>query len=599
MENTAEGKKSLKASPKFLLSFSEDLRMSNESKELYEFGDFRLEVAERRLWKSGQLLATPPKVFDLLSVLVRNANSLVEKDELLATLWPGAFVEESNLSVNISALRRLLGDAAGDSAFIETVPKRGYRFIAPLKTPLPPAAKPESVAVLPFLPIGSSGAAESLGLGIADAVTTRLAAAKSIEVRSTSLVAPFSQPSRDPLAIARTLKVDAILDGRVQTVKDRLRVTAQLLRTQDGHQLWAKTFDDTFSNIFHVQDEIADHAMRALAMPFDTAPASRRVTSNPLAYQHYLQGQFLTAKRLHAATESAIASFEAAIAEDSFYPLPYAALAHSYLIRAGEGWEGNLREKAKSAALRAVNLDDQLAESQLALGEVLMRADWDWAGAERAFRKAITLDDRLAPAHAALSTLWTSLGRHDQALEEIRTACRLDPNMPTWQADLAWTLLFAGKTDEAILEGQRAVALDAWSYSARRQLAKAYLFAGRLPEAAVEARKALEINGSRRMRVLTELAKIYAAANDRAHLESSLTELDRMSKDQIREPFPHYETAVLHLARHRRDDALRELSLALDKRISRVLWMRQDPELQPLHGDQRFNQLVERLRLPR
>ncbi len=618
--------------------------MESEFNEVFEFSGFRLEPAERRLLKAGLPIAVPPKVFDLLVHLVRNRDRLIEKEELLRAIWPDSFVEESNLSVNVSALRKLLGEAPGESRFIETVPKKGYRFIAPLHSevpaapPAPPRSAPprsvpprsvplnhpiwilaaavcllfatiwllkerlpvsrplQSVAVLPFLTLGSPEAPESLGLGIADAVTTRLSALGKIEVRSTALVSQFQKPGRDPLAVARKLDVDAVLDGRAQRSGDQLRLTAQLLRARDGRQIWAATFDSKFGDIFRLEDQIADEVAgvlvgRALA---DAGLVTKRGTTNPQAYQAYLQGQYLVSKRLHGATETAIGYFEKAIALDPGYALPHAAVAQAYLFRAGEGWGEAYRDRAKSAALRAISLDDQLAESQLALAQVLMRADWDWAGAERSFRRAIELQPNLAAAHAALSTWLTAQARHEEAIAEIRAACRMEPHQATWQADLAWTLLMAGKYDESVIEGLRAVDLDAWSYSARRQLAKAYLFESRLDESIQQARRAVEINGSRRQRVLAELAKALVAAGRTEEFEAIWPELLRPNSH---EPYPHFEIAVVEAARGRNEAALAELHKAVEKRISRVLWLREDPELKRLRGEAKFGALVGKVGL--
>ena len=610
--------------------------MEIESSEVFEFSSFRLEASERRLWKAGQPISVPPKIFDLLVYLLRNRDRLISKDELLQAIWPDSFVEEANLSVNVSALRKLLGETPGESRFIETVPKKGYRFIAPLHVQTPavppspapavakknrvwipaaavcllvaaffvirerlPMARPvESVAVLPFLTLGSKETPESLGLGISDAVTTRLSSLGKIEVRSTALVSPFQQANRDPLAAAQKLGVDAVLDGRAQRSGDQLRLTAQLLRASDGRQIWAQTFDSKFGEIFRLEDQIADEVAQVLLGQNAprAAPASKRGTADPRAYQAYLQGQYLVSKRLHSATETAIGSFENAIAIDPGYALPYAAVAQAYLIRAGEGWGQSYRDKAKSAALRAISLDEQLAESQLALGQVLMRADWDWAGSERAFRRAIELQPDLAAAHAALATWFTAQARHGEAIAAMRAACRLEPHQATWQADLAWTLLLGGKYDESVIEGLRAVELDAWSYSARRQLAKAYLFEAKIDEGIQQARRALEINGNRRQRVTAELAKALIMGRRETEFEAIWRELLRPND---REPYPHYEVAVVETARRRNGAALRELEAAVEKRISRVLWMREDPELQALRSEARFVALLEKVGIRR
>ncbi|MEO8660535.1 MAG: winged helix-turn-helix domain-containing protein [Bryobacteraceae bacterium] len=608
----------------------------NNSKQLLHFGDFALEVTERRLTRSGQPVALPPKVFDLLVLLVQNAGRLMDKERLSQDLWPGTFVEESNLSVNVSALRKALGDGA-NGRFIETVPKKGYRWVAEVRTEEPatpiPAVIPQarrslrwpvalaavaliavvatgwwwwqhrtvavrSIAVLPFTPVIEDDAQRSIGLGMADAVITRLSALGKLEVRPTSAVLRYLKGSIDTSSAGRELKVDLVLHGGVQTVDKRIRVSVQLVRVEDGKQLWSDTFDDYFTNIFAVQDNIAERVAAALSVPMSASQQealSRRSTENTQAYEFYLKGQYLASKRLHEATAGAIDYFEKAIAADPDYPAPYAALASSALIRAGEGFPGNLREKAKNAAIKAISLDDKLAEAHLALGQVLMRSEWDWHGAERAFRHAIELNRNLAMAHAAQSTLWTALGRHEDAIREMEITTRLDPGSASLRSDYSWALLFARRPGEALVNAQKSVDLDEWSYSAHRQFGKAYLAGGQHAEAIAEAQKALNINGGRRRRVVLELGKAYAAAGRRSEAEAALRETLSVGGQ---EPDPHYEFAVLYAALGDKPNAIKSLERACQQRLSRVIWMGADPELDGLREEPGFRRLLESLHLP-
>ncbi|MEP6537052.1 MAG: winged helix-turn-helix domain-containing protein, partial [Bryobacteraceae bacterium] len=497
--------------------------MQQKQMGLFEFEGFRLDAAERRLTKAGENISLPPKVFDLLHLLVEHHGRLLEKNVLLTSLWPDSFVEESNLSVNVSALRRALGEAATGGKFIETVPKRGYRFIAPVteivpqeRAPeTPPEPAPESapppkrtaslawvvaacalalcagsllwvfganqvsqpqlraVAVLPFNPISGDDSQQYLGLGMADAIATRLSELKKVEVRPISSVVRFSGVQRDVLAAGKELQVDAVVEGHLQQVDKRIRVTAQVWRISDSKQLWAETFDDDFTNIFELQDAIAQKVAQSLALNVTqsekAAASARQRTTNTEAYRLFLQGTYLAAKRLNPATQSAIEYFQKSIAADPGYALPYTALANSYLFRFGEGLDPSLREPAKVAALKALSLDEKLPESHLALGQVLLRTEWDWAGAERGFRRAIALNPQLAPAHAALSTVHVALGRPREGVREMETAVQLEPSSVSLRSDLAWALLFAHRYKEAVLEATKAIEIDPWSYTAHRQ----------------------------------------------------------------------------------------------------------------------------------
>ena len=546
--------------------------MGNKTKGLFEFGPFRLEASERRLWRDGtELVQLPPKVFDLLVLLVENRGRLLDKTFLLEALWPGTFVEEANLSVNVSLLRKALGDGAGGT-YIETVPKRGYRFVAnvtavtdpveelpatfePLQ-PIEVAAKYEiptaqapgspkrwwiwalagclivatlagwlvwkefprrsrvaqihSIAVLPFRTLGGNADRDYLGLGMADAVVTRLTAIPRITVRPTSAVVKYLKSNPDPMAVGRELNVDAVLVGQIQEHEKRIRVTVSLFCLPDGWALWAEKFDDNFTNIFAVQDAISEKIADSLALKVteeERQHLTKRSTENTEAYQLYLQGQYLATKRFGESGHKAIEYYQQAVSKDPDYAAAYAALAYSAVLQAGEGGDEALKNQARMSAMKAISLDNQLADAYTALGDVLMRLDWDWTGADRAFSKAIAINGNLATAHAAKSILLTAFARHDEAIREMETACRLDPSSAILRSDLAWTLHFAKRYEEAASESRKAVQLDPWSYTPQRQLSKALMMLGKYDEALNEAKKTLDITGGHSRRVLAELGK--------------------------------------------------------------------------------------------
>lgn len=619
--------------------------MQPHRQDVLQFADFRLDIGERRLLRNDEAIPLPPKVFDLLVVLVQNHGRLMEKEDLIQKLWPGTFVEDSNLTVNISALRRALG---ANGKLIETVAKKGYRFTAPVREinvddeQSPPAEQEEgrramaarlrwrtlvwagaailtmivlgvayfafwrpdggisdvrSLAVLPFSTLAADQSQEYLGLGMADAIITRLNRLKRLNLRPTSAVTRYVGQRVDLDQVVRQLHVDATVQGRIQQLDKRIRVTVQVTRARDGKQLWADAFDDYFSNIFAVQDDIAEKIAAVLSMKLsesDQRAITQRYTENTEAYQLYLQGQYLASKRLNEATATAIDYYEKAAATDPSYPLPYSALAHSYLIRAGEGFAPELRDKAKAAAHKALEMDPKSADAHIAVGEVSMRAEWDWKGAELAFREALRLNPNSAAAHAALATLHTALGRSAAAVSEMQIACRLDPTSASLRSDLAWVLHFARKYPEAIVEAKKALDLDAWSYSAHRQLAKAYLLSAMFQEAVEEAKKGLEINGGRRRRVLAELAAAEAAAGEREHALRLLNDAENGKWD---DPVAPYEMAVAYARLGQRERAFAFLSSAVEQRSTRVIWMSTDPELDPLRTEARFTVLLKRLGL--
>lgn len=370
----------------------------NETKRLYSFGPFRVDVRERTLHSGNQLIQLTPKVFDLLVLMVENPGHLLEKDDLLKTLWPETFVEDANLSVNVSTLRRALGESPTDVRYIETVPKRGYRFIANVSDITPaasadmmvvPAARKElrtirrnrswmlafvatgsallvlgvglyvwsvkntsgvadihSLAVLPFSQLDGKPEDDYLGLGMADALINKLTNVRQITVRPTSAIQKYFRMPDNPILAGQQLQVDALLEGRIQSSGKMIRVSVQLLRVRDQAPLWAATFDDLFTNMFAVQDSVSEKLAAALSVrltAWEHKTMLRRQTSSQVAYDLYVQGQYLVAKRTANDTLEAIQLFRRAIAKDPQYALPYAELASTYITVAGAGrsdaWE--------------------------------------------------------------------------------------------------------------------------------------------------------------------------------------------------------------------------------------------------------------------
>jgi serine/threonine-protein kinase len=451
--------------------------------------------------------------------------------------------------------------------------------------------------VLPFLPLDGDPARNYLGLGMAEAVATRLTTLPQITVRPTSAVVKYSNRERDPLAAGRELQVDAVLVGGIQQYEKRIRVTVQLYRVKDGVSVWADKFDDYFTNIFAVQDSISERVADALKLKLNEAERLhmvKRATESTEAYQLYLQGQYLATKRFGESGRKAIEYYEKAVDKDPDFATAYAALAYSLVLQAGEGNDDALRNKGRMAAIKAISLDSQLADGHVALGDVLMRLDWDWTGADRAFNKAIAINPNLASAHAEKSTLLTAFGRHDEAIVEMETACRLDPSSAILLSDLAWTLHFARRYEDALRESRKAVTLDPWSYTPQRQLTKALLLLSKLAEAEVEAKKTLDIAGGHNRRVLIELATVWAAAGRTAEARGAIATINR---GEWKEPVPHYELAVLHAALGDKGAALDELRTAAELRLTRVVWMKTDPELESLRADPLFRELLKRMRL--
>jgi DNA-binding winged helix-turn-helix (wHTH) protein/TolB-like protein/tetratricopeptide (TPR) repeat protein len=619
---------------------------SNKKGFVFVFGCFRLDVAERVLAANGKPVPLTPKVFDLLVLLAQHPGELLEKEFMLKTLWPETFVEEANLSVHISTLRRAL-ESAGGAHYIETVPKRGYRFAAEVQDISPPPVTidpppeparlpfpsrwpsviailliaallyfwpirwnhpPEksfevhSIAVLPFrlLVPASQDAVEDgfLGFGMTDAIIRKLSYVRRVTVRATSAVAKFQRAQADPLAAGRELKVDVVLDGTIQHVGNTIRVSVQLLRVSDGSPIWADRFDDYFTNIFQLQDSISEKIVTALSMKLTEAEHRRMAkpqTNNPAAYQFYLRGRDCESRRTpDNPDETCIALYESAIRQDPEFALAYTGLASSFMDRAGIQGSSDSAAQARAAAEKAVRLDEALPEAHLALGNVMFRRDWDWLGAQREFDRALQLDPNSAAAHWYMALLSMAMGHTERALSEMMQAQRLDPASENAHDDLGWAYYLNRRYAEAVKESQIAIDMDPHSYSAHQQLGKDYLQLHKYREAQAEFEATIKLQ--RLSRGLADLGQLYALTGRAAQARAILKELKQRDKDR-RTYESEYMRAVLLASLSENDAAFQSLDAAVSRRLSRAIWMGVDPDLDPLRRDPRFDALLRRVHL--
>jgi DNA-binding winged helix-turn-helix (wHTH) protein len=247
--------------------------MTQSVKRYYEFGPFRIDLKERVLMRGGQIVPLTPKVFDTLLAIVERRGELVSRQELIRAIWPETHVVEGNLNTNIFMLRRALGKDPSGQPYITTIPRRGYRFVASLrevseKQDSPGGAAARTMAVLPFnlLSVGAGNA--FLGLGMADALITRLSNLRHFVVRPTSAVRSYTSMEQEPLIVGRDLGVELVLEGSIQLAGDRIRVRVQLIDISNGASLWAEKFDEDFNDIFTVEDNISGRVADALTAYF-------------------------------------------------------------------------------------------------------------------------------------------------------------------------------------------------------------------------------------------------------------------------------------------------------------------------------------------
>lgn len=516
------------------------------ARHLYEFGPYILDVLTRRLTRDGEPITLTPKALDALIALLDQRDRVVGKTELMKVLWPDSYVEEANVTQTIFMLRKALGDAPDGRQYIDTISRRGYRFAANVRETcegIPGAAADtkstrsvkgiftrrlavaaivvfglgagagyfewrskrnadaatattaRSIAVLPFQRLGPAAADdEYLGLGMADALITQLGNVRQLTVRPTAAVKRYVDPSRDPARAGRELGVEWVLDGSIQRTDDRLRATVQLIRVRDGAPVWADRFDVPWTDVLTVQDSIASDVARALAPRLTAGEAqqlAKRYTRSPRAYERYLRSRFFWNKRTAEGFQQAIEYARQAIDEDPTYALAYSALADSYTllgsIRQDVVPRAEAMTKAREAALRALSLDDRLAEAHTSLAFVLMHYDWNWTDSEREFKRAIEFNPAYPTAHHWYSIFLSAQQRHAEAIAEMHKAHEIDPLSLIITTDLAEAYRFARRYNEAIAYAGKALEIDPGFDLAHVALALSMVELGRYDEAIAEA----------------------------------------------------------------------------------------------------------------
>jgi DNA-binding winged helix-turn-helix (wHTH) protein/TolB-like protein/Flp pilus assembly protein TadD len=637
--------------------------MSDAGNEGYEFGPFRVDKTKRRLLRDGEIVPLTPKAFDTLLVLIEHAGELVEKDELMERVWPGVVVEENNLTQNISALRKALGEKREEPQYILTAPGAGYRFIAQVHKSnhesttateldyysIRNSARTESladarsnwrrprtviattlivavglagvtyrvarrvrgaeasssktqinsIAVLPFKPLTSDETDEYLGVGMADALITKLGTVKEITVRPTSSILRYANTDVDPEMAGKALDVKSLLDGRVQKSGDRIRVTLQLIRASDGASLWAGKFDEKYTDIFTVEDQISEQVVKALLPTLtgsEKQQLARHYTEDTEAYQSYIKGRYYWNKRDAEGLKKAIGYFEDAILKDPNYALAYAGLADSYatLGVVEDQSSQDLMPKARSAALRALELDDGLAEAHASLGYVKHRFEWDWTGAEKEFRRAIELNPEYAAAHQWYGWYLVSETRFDEAQSEFRRAAQIDPLSLYTNLTAGAASYYSGQYDKAAAQYRKVIEMDPNFWLAHRWLGKTYERLGKFDEAIREYQTVVNLHGGN-MAQAPALACVYAEAGRKTEARQVLADILKAAKQKYVSP---HSLAMIYATLGDNDQAFAWLAKDLQEHDDDLVFLRVEERFQPLRSDPRFGDLVKQVGIP-
>ncbi len=577
----------------------------------YKFGPFRLEASERRLLRDGAPILLPPKAFDTLLVLVANCGRILKKDDLMKAIWPETLVEENNLSQYISALRKALGDDPNGHRYIETLPRLGFRFVARViearedqspnttKSSQADGASIRSIAVLPFKYLGSDGGDEYLGLGIADAIITRLSNLKQIVVRPTSSVRKYAAGLEDDaLMVGEALRVEAVLEGNIQRAGNRIRATVQLISVQHEAPLWAEKFDVEFKDIFTVEDAASEQVARALILKLtreERELLTKRYTADSEAYQLYLKGRYNWNKRSRGGLRTASAYFQQAIDKDPSYALAYAGLADCYNLHSyyGELPPRDSFPRAKAASIKALEIDEGLAEAHTSLAFVRAWYDWDWSSAESEFQRALELNPNYATAHHWYALFLMAMERSGEALQEIRRAQEIDPLSLPISRDVGLVYYRARQCDQAIEQYLKTIELDPGFWSAHQHLGWAYEQKAMYEEAIAELNQAI-VAGGDRTRIWSELGHLYAVSGRPSEAEKILGELQQRGAQGYVSP---YEIALIYAGLDEHEQAFAWLDQACRERSGWLIYLRVEPMLDGLRADPRFTELLQRVGL--
>ncbi|PYS87903.1 MAG: hypothetical protein DMF64_21910 [Acidobacteria bacterium] len=584
----------------------------------YKFGPFRLDTTQRVLLRAGQPVPLAHKAYEILCVLLAHEGRVVTKDELMQAVWADTFVEEANLAQNIFKLRQALGEVHGQPRYIQTISGRGYRFIAKIKLDegtadaravprarlssrrAARAKEIDSLAVLPLENMSGAPELEYLSDGLTESLINALSQLPQLRVAARSTVFRFKGQAADPIKLGRELGVQAVLTGRLARLEEQLTLSMELTGTANGTQLWGARYTHPQASVLVLLEAVTREVSTQLRYKLrgrEWQQLLKRQTENVAAYRFYLKGRYYWNKRLADDTHRGLAYFRQALDEDPTYALAYVGMADCYDLLCGlsalpphEGYP-----KAKAAVLKALELDDDLAEAHASLAHLTMRYDWDWETAEQEYRRALELNPNYATAHHWFATYLTAMGRHEEALVEGRLAQQLNPLSPVINLFIGAHLYFARRYDEAIAHIRKTVESEPAFVLAYTFLAQATAQQGDYEQAFSALNKAQQLSSEKEdISILNIRAYCLARASRKEEACATLSELRAGAAQEYVNP---YEIAQTYVALGSHDEAFAWLERAYRERVGDLAFLKVAPELDPLRKDPRFRRLLERINL--
>ncbi len=560
-----------------------------KAKRLYGFGPYQLDGVERVLLRDGQPVLVPPKDLETLLVLVERAGHILEKEELLEKVWPGVFVEEGNLARRIFNLRQVLGDPEDGRKYIETIPTRGYRFVAavqedtesatpelaatqvseqaqttasfgqkrgfwlwplvltaalavtailvsryfwPLRNP---PHKKIMLAVLPFANLSGDMHEDYFADGLTEEMIAQLGQLQPTRlgvIARTSTVR-YKDTKETAAQIGRELGVGYLLEGSVRRGGERVRVTAQLIQTAEQTHLWAETYERPLTDVLEIQREIAEkitHSLSIQLLPVETSTSARSHLILE-SYDKYLLGLHALGEGTRESVNKAIQYFQEAIDKDPKDARLYVALAEAYNTSTTYYSSPNeVMPRAKEAALRALELDPNLASAHVTLGNVRLLFDWNWPAAEMEYRRALEINPNSPEAQLGYATYLATLGRFEEAISRVHQAYLFDPLAIESRNEALWIYYFSGRMPETIEQARITIELEPEAGLPYAMLAMAYARMGKRAETLVSAENAIRFANS--PSIITATASALARVGQSAEAKQLLSKALAQAKDR-------------------------------------------------------------------
>jgi TolB-like protein/DNA-binding winged helix-turn-helix (wHTH) protein/lipoprotein NlpI len=607
--------------------------------QAYAFGLYRLEVLFRRLLRAGQPVSLAPKAFDTLLALIERRDRVVDKAELMRLVWPDSFVEEANLSQTVFVLRKTLGEAPDGKSFIETVPRRGYRFGAEVQEerakPAPAIARlapwrvsrvvwiagaivlvlasawfglsrirtmsmtPQRIESLVVLPIGvlaDTPQQDYLADSMTDALITDLSQISDLRVISRTSAMTYETTSKTVPQIAQELNVDAVVEGTVQRLDGRVRWNLKLIESSTDRTVWAQSYERDLQTALDLHTEIArtiaTHTAATLT-PREKARLAEATSVNPKVYEAYLKGRYFWNRRSEPDMRQAIEQFEEALRLDPAYAPALAGLADSYALYGSYGWTlagGRPWERALAAAEKALDLDEFLADAHTSRARIALNYNLDWKSAGEGYRRALDLNPGYANAHHWYGYYLMLSGRLKEAEAEMRRALELDPLSPIINANIGMCFYVARQYDAAIAHWRKVLEMHRNYRLVHRYMTTAYVGKGMYAEAVAEIQKALALSGAGPPEMAI-LAHIFGRTGRQQEARSLLSEM--LSRPDA---FP-YDLAIAYVGMGENDQSFSWLDKAVQARSGAFNEVNADPMFDGLRADPRFQTLLSRIGL--